>query len=95
MVSLCRLGWDRGLVSEEERPSHLWALFGMNTNFGTIGIGRHISFLEMNKIIPMIVTQFDLELVRKTDVLETENYWFVKPKDFRVVVRPRQISSGR
>ncbi|WPA95603.1 uncharacterized protein RHO25_000205 [Cercospora beticola] len=53
-------------------------------------IGRHISFLEINKVVPMIVSKFDFELLDKSGVLDTENYWFVKPKDFRVVVKPRK-----
>ncbi|USW46942.1 Putative cytochrome P450 [Septoria linicola] len=52
-------------------------------------IGRHISFLEMNKVIPMIVSKFDFEIVNQSGTLETENYWFVKPTDFRVVVKER------
>lgn len=57
-------------------------------------IGRHISFLEMNKVIPMVVTQFDLHIVNKSGVLETENFWFVKPKDFKVSIRPRQTQTA-
>jgi hypothetical protein len=45
--------------------------------------------LEINKVVPMIVSQFDLELVNPTDVFGTECMWFVKPTDFRVIVRRR------
>ncbi|KXT14609.1 hypothetical protein AC579_3660 [Pseudocercospora musae] len=53
-------------------------------------IGRHISYLEMCKVVPMLVSQFDVELVNKEGKFETMNYWFCKPEDFRVVVKARQ-----
>ncbi|PIA82924.1 Pisatin demethylase [Cercospora beticola] len=52
-------------------------------------IGRHISFLEMNKVIPMIISRFDFELINQPGILETKNYFFVKPSNFRVVVKQR------
>ncbi|KAK1771877.1 putative cytochrome p450 pisatin protein [Phialemonium atrogriseum] len=48
-------------------------------------IGRHISTLEMSKIIPRLLREFDFELERPE--WKTENFWFVKPKDFIVRVR--------
>jgi cytochrome P450 len=51
-------------------------------------IGRHISYLEMCKVIPMILLQFDIELVNSE--LTTKNLWFVKPTNFCVRLRKRQ-----
>ncbi|KAK4496971.1 hypothetical protein PRZ48_011420 [Zasmidium cellare] len=50
-------------------------------------IGRHISMLEMCKVVPMIVSQFDFDLVNKSGKYETTDMFLVQPKDFRVVVR--------
>lgn len=53
-------------------------------------MGRHISFLEMSKLIPLLVRNFDFELVGRRDAWKTENYWFVKPTDFFVRVVDRK-----
>ncbi|EGP91812.1 unnamed protein product [Zymoseptoria tritici ST99CH_3D1] len=66
----------------------------MDSNFMPFGlgsrtcIGRHISYLEMCKVIPMIFLNFDIELVNTK--LTTENHWFVKPTNFAVKLRRRQ-----
>lgn len=52
-------------------------------------MGRHISELEMGKLIPRMVREFDFEIVGKERHWETENYWFVKPTDFEVKVTRR------
>ncbi|KAF1943495.1 cytochrome P450 [Clathrospora elynae] len=59
-------------------------------------IGRHISFLEMSKLIPALVRDYDFELDNKAQARdwETMNHWFVKPRDFRVKVSVRPKSSG-
>lgn len=48
-------------------------------------IGKGISTLEMFKLIPRIVSKFEFE-AQDTD-WDTENYWFVKPKKFDVIVK--------
>lgn len=53
-------------------------------------IGRHISFLEMSKLIPLVVRKFDFELEHPEREWNTVNYWFVKPTDFRVKVTVRK-----
>ena len=53
-------------------------------------IGRHISFLEMSKLIPQLVRKFDFELEHPEREWSTLNYWFVKPTDFRVKVTVRK-----
>ena len=49
-------------------------------------IGRHISILEMSKLLPRLLRDFDFELERPE--WKTENVWFVKPNSFFVRVRP-------
>jgi len=50
-------------------------------------IGRHISELEMSKLIPRLVRDFEFELEKPAKHWETENFWFVKPIDFNVRIR--------
>ncbi|OKL64466.1 hypothetical protein UA08_00990 [Talaromyces atroroseus] len=54
-------------------------------------IGRHISILEMSKLIPVLVDRFDFVMASSASPSgeskwETENFWFVKPRNFRVRV---------
>lgn len=50
-------------------------------------LGKHISLLEMSKLIPRLVRDYDFMSLR--DTWTTENYWFVKPMDFEVHVQKR------
>jgi cytochrome P450 len=52
-------------------------------------LGRHISILEMSKLIPQLVREFDFELERPHEEWDTGNYWFVKPTNFRLKVKVR------
>lgn len=54
-------------------------------------IGRHISMLEMCKLVPRLVRDFDLELC-DTKRWQTKDHWFVKPENFRMRVRPRRVA---
>jgi hypothetical protein len=51
--------------------------------------------LEMSKLLPRIVNDFDFELVgdnsNNVSRLTTRNYWFVKPTNFRVRIMRRKI----
>jgi cytochrome P450 len=57
-------------------------------------LGRHISLLEISKLIPAIVQEFDFELDEKLSHRKAEwkvaDYWFVKPKDFIVRAKVRE-----
>lgn len=52
-------------------------------------LGKHISILEMSKLVPRVVRLFEFQLVEQG--WETLNYWFVKPTSFNVRVRLRDI----
>ncbi|KAI0123926.1 cytochrome P450 [Xylariales sp. AK1849] len=69
-----------------------WMPFGLGSR---TCIGRHISLLEISKLIPRLVRDFDFELAgdlaKPGTSWTTENYWFVKPKDFMVQVRIRRV----
>jgi cytochrome P450 len=49
-------------------------------------IGRHISMLEMSKLVPQIVRDYDFVLEGAGE-WETINFWFVKPMNFKVKVK--------
>jgi cytochrome P450 len=52
-------------------------------------IGKNVSMLEMSKLIPQLVRQFDFELEKPDTPWKTANYWFVKQFDFNVRVKER------
>jgi cytochrome P450 len=56
-------------------------------------LGKHISILEMSKLIPRILREFDFAAEKAT--WNTENFWFVKPTDFSVKVQRRASSSEK
>ncbi|KAI0010209.1 cytochrome P450 [Xylariaceae sp. FL0662B] len=64
-----------------------WIPFGMGSR---TCIGRHISILEMSKLIPRLVRNFDFELCSPAAPWKKTNAWFVKPRDFKVTVRLRR-----
>ncbi|KAH8645563.1 cytochrome P450, partial [Ilyonectria robusta] len=52
-------------------------------------LGKNISLLEMYKVIPVLVRDYDFELEYPGRPCRTENVWFVKQTDFRCRVRKR------
>uniref|UniRef100_A0A0B7KAF3 Cytochrome P450 n=1 Tax=Bionectria ochroleuca TaxID=29856 RepID=A0A0B7KAF3_BIOOC len=50
-------------------------------------IGRHISTLEMIKLIPQM--EFDFELQETSSSMRARNHWFVKPDNLKMRVRLR------
>jgi cytochrome P450 len=87
---------ERWLTSDKEKLSLMernWMAFGLGSR---TCIGRHISLLEISKLIPMLVRDFDFTLDSHLQTGEqacewkTTNYWFVKPRDFQVKVAVRQ-----
>ena len=53
-------------------------------------LGRHVSMLEISKLIPQLVREFDFELIEPEKGWKTRNAWFVKPTNFRVRVKRRK-----
>lgn len=49
--------------------------------------------LEMSKLIPRLVRDWDFQLDSSLHAKEwrTLNYWFVKPMDFKVGIKRRQL----
>ncbi|KAL4933173.1 cytochrome P450 [Aspergillus undulatus] len=72
-------------------PTRLKLMNEMNMPFGLGSrtcLGKHISILEMSKLIPRIVREFNFTTEKKR--WNTENHWFVKPVDFEVRVCRRR-----
>ncbi|ETS85305.1 hypothetical protein PFICI_03330 [Pestalotiopsis fici W106-1] len=68
---------ERWLVSKEEaqRMDNYMLAFGLGSR---TCLGKNIALLEMNKLVPQIVRNYDLSLVDPTMKLETKNVWFVQ-----------------
>ncbi|CAO2657980.1 Nn.00g072400.m01.CDS01 [Neocucurbitaria sp. VM-36] len=86
---------ERWLIDDKDELSFMernWMPFGLGSR---TCLGRHISFLEMSKLIPVLIRDFDFELDGKlqTRGWETKNYWFVKPREFKVKISVRQKSA--
>ncbi|KAI1620545.1 cytochrome P450 oxidoreductase [Exophiala viscosa] len=84
---------ERWIEAEQEGGERLKDMDAYYMPFGLGSrtcIGRHISFLEMSKLIPQIVRKFDFELEHPDRPWSTENVWFVIPTDFRLKVKVRQ-----
>ncbi|KAF2240729.1 putative cytochrome P450 pisatin demethylase [Trematosphaeria pertusa] len=67
-----------------------WIPFGMGSR---TCLGRHVSMLEMSKLVPRLVRDYDFELEGDEKEWDTANFWFVKPVDFRVTVKARKEDS--
>ncbi|KAI9170666.1 Pisatin demethylase [Paramyrothecium foliicola] len=80
---------DRWLKTDPEtlrNMNQFWMPFGLASR---TCIGRHISILEISKLIPRLIRDFDMELISK-EPWKTANRWFVKPVNFQVTLRPRK-----
>jgi cytochrome P450 len=78
--------WD----PEKARPEKLAAMEQYNLAFGAGSrtcVGRHISHLEMVKLIPELVRRYDFEFLGEG--LTHCNRWFVKPDELPCRVRRR------
>ncbi|CEJ60091.1 hypothetical protein PMG11_08677 [Penicillium brasilianum] len=80
---------ERWLEAEGE-PDKLKEMNQMYMPFGLGSrtcIGKHISILEMSKLIPRLLREFEFTPLRSN--WTTQNTWFVKPSDFEVRVQRR------
>ncbi|GLI75114.1 hypothetical protein PoHVEF18_003365 [Penicillium ochrochloron] len=80
---------ERWLEAETE-PERLKEMNQMYMPFGLGSrtcLGKHISILEMSKLIPRLLRDFEFTPLRKN--WTTQNFWFVKPTDFEVQVKRR------
>ncbi|KAI8632764.1 putative cytochrome P450 pisatin demethylase [Xylariaceae sp. FL1651] len=57
-------------------------------------IGRHISMLEMTKLIPELISRFDIMEDKPESRWKCKNYWFVKPEHLQVRLTTRSSPEG-
>jgi cytochrome P450 len=78
--------WDPQCASSEELAamSQYYLPFGAGAR---TCIGKHISHLEMVKLIPELVRRYDFKCI--SDELDTSNRWFVKPRGILFQLRQR------
>ncbi|KAH6658887.1 cytochrome P450 [Truncatella angustata] len=82
---------ERWFTDDTERMGLMnrhWIPFGAGSR---VCIGKNISLLEMQKLIPRVVRDFNLEIEGGNHrTWDTLNHWFVKPINFRVKVSKRK-----
>lgn len=55
-------------------------------------VGKHISILEISKLMPRLLREFDFELEKPNQDWECEDFWFVIPKGLSVRVKRAAVS---
>ncbi|KAI5459347.1 cytochrome P450 [Mariannaea sp. PMI_226] len=84
-------------VSQDEITlmNQYWMPFGLGSR---TCIGRHVSMLEISKLIPKLIRDFEFSLnsqrgyARVADRWETNGFWFVKPRGFNIRARVRSTA---
>ncbi|KEF54334.1 cytochrome P450 oxidoreductase [Exophiala aquamarina CBS 119918] len=74
----------------EASPEALKVMERSNLAFGASPctcVGKHISLLEMSKIVPQLLWTFELELAQPDKEWKLHDMWFVKQLDFNVYVK--------
>ncbi|OOF96477.1 hypothetical protein ASPCADRAFT_144945 [Aspergillus carbonarius ITEM 5010] len=63
--------------------------FGLGSR---VYVGKNISLFEMNKLIPLLVRHYDIEIQQQDGKdMKARNMWFVKPIQFQATIRSRQL----
>lgn len=81
---------ERWLEADTEQAKAMEQNFMPFGNGARTCIGKNISLLEMNKLIPLLVRDFDIQFLKKDGSPETSrsldghNKWFVKPGELDV-----------
>ncbi|OLN97617.1 Pisatin demethylase 2 [Colletotrichum chlorophyti] len=90
---------ERWLTDDEQKLSVMnrnWIPFGMGSR---TCLGKNISILEISKLIPRIIRDFDFKLEGSAaspgESWKTRNAWFVKPQNFYVRVEPRKTRADQ
>lgn len=75
---------DAGKKETLQRMEACYLPFGVGSR---TCIGRHISILEILKLVPRLLRDFDFQLERPQEDMECDASWFVVPKELPVRVR--------
>lgn len=54
-------------------------------------VGKNISLLEMSKLVPQLIRDFDIELEHPSEELQKVNTWFVKQGKFGCKIKRKQL----
>lgn len=84
---------DAQAEAEAGRKERLQRMEAYHISFGLGArtcIGRHISILEMTKLVPRLLRDFEFELVRPEDGMKCDDFFFVLPMNLWVSVRRRE-----
>lgn len=59
-------------------------------------LGRHIAMLEISKLVPRLVRDYDFKLEDSLQGREwhVKNFFFTKPMDFKVRVEKRRLETS-
>ncbi|KAI0405419.1 putative benzoate 4-monooxygenase cytochrome P450 [Xylaria palmicola] len=85
---------ERWLEGDE---SHIKRMEASLLTFGAghrICLGKHISYLEILKLVPTLLQAYDIELVDGGKSFTVQNRWFVPQFGFRVRLHRREPRSG-
>ncbi|KAJ4193595.1 hypothetical protein NW755_003589 [Fusarium falciforme] len=85
---------ERWLTTDKEKLKMMdasWMPFGAGSR---TCIGKNISLLEMNKLVPTLVNRFDFSEAASCNV-HMENYWLVKQKGMICKVALRHMGKVR
>ncbi|CAG9989189.1 unnamed protein product [Clonostachys byssicola] len=81
---------ERWLEADEDELRALnaaWVPFGAGSR---TCIGRHISMLEINKLLPLLLMNFEFELIGDKE-WQTKTSFFVKAKQFETRIKARRV----
>ncbi|KAH7313964.1 cytochrome P450 [Stachybotrys elegans] len=86
--------WLKGDPHKIAAMNRYWMPFGLGSR---TCIGRHVSMLEMCKLIPLLIRDFTFTLDESLVSSEwhTRTHWFTKPMDFKVKIQPREGASSK
>ncbi|KAI0439978.1 putative cytochrome P450 [Xylaria telfairii] len=85
---------ERWLDADKE---HIRRMDAALLTFGSghrVCLGKHISYLEIFKLVPTLLQAYDLELVDRGTTWQVQNRWFVPQSGFNIRLRRRPRHSN-
>lgn len=88
--------WQTAESTRKEADLAKDKLKEMERNFLAFGsgsrtcLGKNVSLLEMNKLVPQVLRRYRVELVDPEKPLRVENYWFAKQVGLICTIAPRE-----
>ena len=79
-------GQDSNAAEKVKRMERSFLAFGMGSRSC---LGKNVSLLEMNKLVPQLLRRYKIEMDRPDREWRMEDYWFVKQLDVICTIRKR------